>query len=397
MQTETENKNYLLVYFALIFMITGCISVYDTRLIPIEILEPAKVYFPQNIKKVALRYNNTNIANKNSLLQISNNSKKKKTFVINDSILSELYFDIFSGILHENKFFDSVYVLNPEKYSNTQFIYSLPKEFKNPGDSLPEINNNHIYIYDLVELLKANDIHIEKIIDKKFIDKDLGLYNSKNLHDIRDTTSADLLFSFDYFETLTLNAPNENPFNLKFLYFISIWNIYDLNEMQLKYCYFRKDSVFIPDELLNKLRNMDELNIEEAVIESTVQQVFDIIPHWVTADRTIYTIMKKNFRDANEYIDEGRWLEAAELWKTGLSNRNNTIVAQCMFNLAVACELAGDFNAALDWISKSFKALKHKDVVHEFNCREYLRILGRRKFEKKLIDFQLNPELKGIN
>ena len=54
-----------LCHFALLVLflfLTACNTLYNSRLINLEIVEPAKVIFPPEYKTLAIRYNNSNIS-----------------------------------------------------------------------------------------------------------------------------------------------------------------------------------------------------------------------------------------------------------------------------------------------------------------------------------------------
>ena len=97
-------------------------------------------------------------------------------------------------------------------------------------------------------------------------------------------------------------------------------------------------------------------------------------------------------KKAEQLVKENRWLDAAEIWKKNVTNSNKNVAAKSMFNLALACEIEGELDAALDWVVKSYYVFKDDNEVHEFNCKEYIRILGMRKIDIQKIELQVNPD-----
>jgi hypothetical protein len=63
-----------------------------------------------------------------------------------------------------------------------------------------------------------------------------------------------------------------------------------------------------------------------------------------------------------------------------------------MYNLALACEMNGDMDAAIDWVIKSLYVFGDKNPVNEFNCKNYIKILALRKLDIKKIES--NPDEK---
>jgi hypothetical protein len=92
----------------------------------------------------------------------------------------------------------------------------------------------------------------------------------------------------------------------------------------------------------------------------------------------------------DKLIEQGEWLKAAEIWKANIDNKNKKIAAKSMFNLALANEMSGNLDAAIDWAVKSFQVFEQKNEIHYQNCMEYIQIIGQRKLDIKTIDKQLN-------
>jgi hypothetical protein len=91
-------------------------------------------------------------------------------------------------------------------------------------------------------------------------------------------------------------------------------------------------------------------------------------------------------KKTEELIEENRWLEAAEIWKKKTTNKNKSIAAKSMFNMALACEMNSDLDAAIDWAAKSYLVFGSKNELHAFNCQNYISILARRKLDIQKIE-----------
>ena len=53
-------------------------------------------------------------------------------------------------------------------------------------------------------------------------------------------------------------------------------------------------------------------------------------------------------------VQNNEWLNAAQLWQKIIQNRNPTrFVGKAAFNMALANEMNGKFDVALDWLDKS--------------------------------------------
>jgi hypothetical protein len=50
-------------------------------------------------------------------------------------------------------------------------------------------------------------------------------------------------------------------------------------------------------------------------------------------------------------------------------------------NMALACEMEGKHDLAIDWLVKSFSILNGNDAVYKKNCQRYIAVLTQRKKE----------------
>jgi hypothetical protein len=60
-----------------------------------------------------------------------------------------------------------------------------------------------------------------------------------------------------------------------------------------------------------------------------------------------------------------------------------------MFNMALASEMEGYIDAAIDWTVKSYHVFGEENKLHAENCKEYIRILSTRKRDLKIIEQQI--------
>jgi len=84
---------------------------------------------------------------------------------------------------------------------------------------------------------------------------------------------------------------------------------------------------------------------------------------------------------AEKYALQNDWLKAAEIWNRLTNNKNQKIAAKASYNMALACEMEGKHDVAIDWLVKSFSILKENSDVHKKNCQRYIAVLTLRKKE----------------
>jgi len=57
--------------------------------------------------------------------------------------------------------------------------------------------------------------------------------------------------------------------------------------------------------------------------------------------------------------------------------------------MALASEMEGHLDAAIDWAVKSYHVFGETNKQHAGNCKEYIRILSTRKRDLKIIEQQI--------
>jgi hypothetical protein len=117
-----------------------------------------------------------------------------------------------------------------------------------------------------------------------------------------------------------------------------------------------------------------------------------IVPHWVQVQRMYYSSGHVELQQTDELIQNAQWKEAAQLWDNQLNNKNKKIVAKCMYNLGLACEMEGDLEAALAWVVKSYHIFGPRNELHAENCMQYIRLLSTRQADMKLLELQFGDQ-----
>jgi len=114
-----------------------------------------------------------------------------------------------------------------------------------------------------------------------------------------------------------------------------------------------------------------------------------IAPVWITLSRTYYKEIKGNnkerFEQAARYADAGEWLRAVDIWEKIASIRSDKEAAgKATYNLAVAAEVNGQLNTALQYA---------KDAYTQFNdkkAKNYIRTLEQRIQDMEVISRQMH-------
>lgn len=149
----------------------------------------------------------------------------------------------------------------------------------------------------------------------------------------------------------------------------------------LSYLYNQIDTlIYDADPAFNYLRNRSN------ALESSsnfLGQSFGtkVIPDWLKVERLYYRSNNPEMLKAEKLAMNSDWLKAAEIWNKMTKNKNKNIAAKASFNMALACEMEGKVDAAIDWLVMSYTILSGVNEEHQKNCKRYIDILALRKKE----------------
>ncbi len=397
----------LLLFLILLMVLQSCNTLYNFSFAKIEVVEPALLLLPEKYQSAAVVYNNANADFKPKLSQYVVDTLTLIDVENTDSIASKIYYSSFIDNLKKQFFFDSILVLQPVDYYQYSFSDTLIQNtLKSDSTALDTLSKMNSGSFLLAQIIKTYQNTTDKYTKSKNIDPLYGLFSKDEIKKIADSTRADLLISLDYFTTsdkrIISKANNEYYAGNQMVYSFAFWNFYDLNKQEPLFCCHHFDTLGW-EGYANYSKELDAyLPPRKDAIYNAAEMSGEnitkiLIPHWIEVKRLYYISGQVDLKPTAQMIKEGKWKEAAELWKKGVDNPNQNIAAKCMYNLGVACEMAGDFDAALDWVVKSYHIFGNKNEVHAENCMDYIRILGQRKMDLKKIEKQLNPPADSEN
>lgn len=81
--------------------------------------------------------------------------------------------------------------------------------------------------------------------------------------------------------------------------------------------------------------------------ESIAQQFF---PSWEEKSRTIFMFNGQQWQDAYELASQFRWAEARDIWFKLCDAKNANQQAAAAYNIALASEMLGEYEYALEWV-----------------------------------------------
>ena len=388
----------LIMLIAVLLLTQACNTLYNTKTINIEVLEPASAKLPDEYKAVAVRYNNANVAWNPWFAQYYHDDKLHIDSTNLDSLASFEYFRKFNETIGDQSYFNSITELEAADYSTTKIEDTAKIEDWVSILSTNVNSDNYsgkIALLELVNIIKNNPPHPSPITKEIKLDKDYGLYTDEEIKDIHDSTQADLLLSLDYFYTQNVRTSADLLGSTQEIVLITyFWSGYDLKKVRPVFSIIKTDTIRWdkyegPYQVIGtpKLPQRKDAVMSAAYIAGEKSANY-LIPHWINVDRMYYRSGHVDLKAIPELVKNNNWLEAAKLWKKQTNSENKNIAAKCMFNMALAYEMSDQLDAALEWAVKSYHVFGNKNETHAFNCVEYIRILGQRKRDRKIFELQ---------
>lgn len=110
-----------------------------------------------------------------------------------------------------------------------------------------------------------------------------------------------------------------------------------------------------------------------------------IAPSWVNYTRLLYSKASRSakMKAATKMARRGDWEEAAKIWETMTKSPNTKVAKRALYNRAVAAEMVGDFETALQYARRA---------SDEYNLRQadrYIYTLRARLAELQRLDQQM--------
>ena len=383
----------LCILFICLAFLQSCNTMYNIKTIKIDVKVPGKAKIPSDYKKLAIRYNNSNVAPNPFFNYYFEDSEKLVEKTNTDSIASEIYFQLFTDYLKEQQVFDTVIELKPVDFSDIALSDSLifGQFVRNDGiQDIPDttVNNEVYHFSEFLKQYSAADSNKNTVL---LINPEYGLYSKRQIQQIANSTGADLFLSLDFFSSVDGIYLYNSRIAHEKVYTLACWNVYDLKKVEFARSLQQIDTIqwiepaYGLKEAKRILPPRNDAVYNAADIAGSRFAEF-LVPHWIEVERMYYRSGQTELKKTNELIEQNRWIEAANIWKKNTTNKNKYIAAKSMFNMALACEMNGEMDAAMDWAIKSFYVFGNKNQEHAFNCQEYIKILAQRKLDIQKIE-----------
>lgn len=320
--------------FALLTLLSGC---YSTYILEFDALKPAKVDVSPAVRSLVVVAR----CDLDSTFKSSSISSGKLAYFQRDSLMSKQAVLGCSDALVESPRFDLYY---PVVHRTLDGDYTDP-DVKIPWDMIRTVSGDPPH--DAVLSFEFGSVDDTL----KYILKDGWLNNYQYIVEVK-----------------------------------TIWRLYRLNDFQTKDFHFTDTITFdvdFPSEFLSSPDQAIEC-LKTALYDTGVQTARRLAPWWLGFERYYFPYGPGSFAPGVKFMKEGKWLEAAEIWRTCTESKNKNAAAKACFNMSVACEMANNITAALEWLKKAEKLGMHQSYIKEYETK-----LVSRKAELEKLDLQM--------
>ncbi len=340
--------SYLVIILALA---SSCTSTLYTS---IDVLRPAKVSFDKSAKNLLI-LNNTVIQPANYGHVSNLLGEKKKNVAINTDSLSYFCLSVVNEEFQKKEFFDNTYL----KLSSTNNGGSFLIAQQPPADTVRALASK----FDVDAILSLDKLKVN--------DQIIEYYNG-------GSGSFYALLEANYESSWTVSYPKLNKstsFNFKDTIY------WDYESFQRK-------------KALESLPNRYNALIDGALYvgQNTMKK---LVPWWDKEDRYFFKTDNKIMTLGMDSVYTKNWKAAIDIWESGLIKSKKTLQAKLLHNIAIAYEISGDMNKAMEYSKKSISAFLENSMVNYNNffiIKQYEELLNNRIKEIKKINEQLGVE-----
>lgn len=106
-------------------------------------------------------------------------------------------------------------------------------------------------------------------------------------------------------------------------------------------------------------------------------------PNWRTENRSYFVKGNDDFKAAKEQVKFNNWEAAILTWKRLSESPDPVIAGRACYNLALASERKGDIDLAIVWVEKAMK------IYHIKQARNYSEVLSHRKENDAKLEEQM--------
>ncbi len=345
---KTQKLKFIILAFGTVFL-TSCTELLYTSL---DVLRPAKVTFASNANNLLL-INNTapqpdNLGHRTELL-----NQKTKNVSINTDSIPLFCLGALNEDLETNGFFSSVKLIPNSVNPSTNFSIVNP------------LDNSTVK-----KLCDENDADAILSLDKIKVNDDISEYY------LNETSSFLAVFEVRYESSWSIHYPN-SP---------------ETTSVQFKDTIYWETESYVRKKLMDGLpKRMD--GIIDGALNVGKKSTSRFLPYWEKADRYFFNSKNKYMTQGMSFVYTKDWKKAIDSWEKILStSKNPTTRAQAANNIAIAYEISGDIDKAINYAVQSYNSFAESyfsDYKTITRIYEYLEELNTRKKDIATLKKQL--------
>jgi len=313
------------IYFLLIilaFLFQNCAS--QIKSITIETISPSSINFPKNANKIAF----VNFEND----------------INNDGTIDSMLYKLITKEMALG-FRDAIFSAATIDTSDFLFVKGYPEK-------------NYFYLPSGINWRYFNNITENNKVNVFIILDSLNL-----------TMESDQ-FRIGNYDAVEYYAYREIAINV-------YWKVYNIFENEPLDHYIYTDTLFWDATAYNSTAIKEKLpSVAQTIRETAYFAAYDyanrIFPSWQRETRQYFVKGNKDFEKAAILVESNKWIEAAELWDKYLKDTDREIASRAAYNMAVASEILGKLDLALEYAARSYK------IKNKSRTKYYIRILQTR-------------------
>lgn len=331
------------------FLFSSCTTLLYTSL---DVLRPAKVAFAADAKSLLI-VNNTVVQPPEVGHVTQLMGENQRNILMQTDSLSIFCLGALTEEINSKSFFSSV-VLIPESKNNSRNFYQI----------------NHLTADSVAKKCILHQADVILSLDKIKV--------------------KDELSEFYLTETGTFLSTLDIKYETS-------WSIHYPNKQQLSTLEF-KDTVYWESESYFRKKSMSDLpKRDDALIDGALyvgqKTVNRFVPYWEKVDRYFFNSNNKLMKAGIDSVYVKNWKMAIENWKMAIKkNKKSLLLAHATNNIAVAYEILGDINKALEYATQSYYYMGKLSFVNYdtyFRITQYINDLAQRKTEIAKLKIQL--------
>jgi tetratricopeptide (TPR) repeat protein len=348
-QWSMVNGQWLIVA---LLLLSGCQSIEQ---LTIDYMEPAKVSFPDELKKVGI-VNNVPEDLPNRLARSFTDTPNMESGGLSHTTnyyngLTSYAMESLAHAIADEEYFEQVVICDSVLRANDTQLQA-------GGLTMDEVNYLINYL-DVDVLLSLESLQMREVRDLLY-SPDFGLYVGAVNVAVRPILNIYLPGRDS--QVATINMTDS-------IYWDEVGN----------------SITYVKNHLINQ-----EEMLKQASDYAGALPVKNLLPHWESADRFFFTNGNLKVRDGVVYARENQWEKAAELWEqayAGTKSKKKQFYAA--YNLALAYEMMDDIEKSFQWVSTALEK-SQGNATNQFLAQQYYKELQKRHSNVAILDAQLN-------